>query len=102
MEIAATDGNLRFSVADEESISPVVAALVRNPIRIRAVIPQHPTVQTSTSPQSPRGNTHDQPSADLALMRKRQGRTGADPKAWLSFLAGQELLVVPHGYGLNW
>ena len=45
VEIDATDGNLRFSVANEESISPVVAALVRNQIQIRAVIPQQPTIQ---------------------------------------------------------
>jgi ABC-2 type transport system ATP-binding protein len=45
VEIAATDGNLRFSMANEESISPVVAALVRNQIQIRAVIPQQPTIQ---------------------------------------------------------
>jgi len=45
VEVDATDGNLRFSVANEESISAVVAALVRNQIEIRAVIPQQPTIQ---------------------------------------------------------
>jgi len=45
VEIDETDGNLRFSVAIDESISPVVAALVRNQIQIRAVIPQQPTIQ---------------------------------------------------------
>jgi ABC-2 type transport system ATP-binding protein len=45
VEIAATDGALRFSMANEESISAVVAALVRNQIQIRALIPQQPTIQ---------------------------------------------------------
>jgi ABC-2 type transport system ATP-binding protein len=45
VEIAATDRTLRFSVVNEESISPVVAALVRDQIQIRAVIPQPPTIQ---------------------------------------------------------
>ncbi|WP_165372897.1 ABC transporter ATP-binding protein [Pengzhenrongella frigida] len=43
VEIA--DGNLRFCVTQEESISLVVAALVRNELQIRAVIPQQPTIQ---------------------------------------------------------
>jgi ABC-2 type transport system ATP-binding protein len=45
VKVTATEGNLRFSVANQESISPVVAALVRNQIQIRAVIPQQPTIQ---------------------------------------------------------
>jgi ABC-2 type transport system ATP-binding protein len=45
VEISATDRTLRFSVVNEESISPVVAALVRDQIQIRAVIPQQPTIQ---------------------------------------------------------
>jgi ABC-2 type transport system ATP-binding protein len=45
VEVAASGGNLSFSVTNEETISPVVAALVRNQIQIRAVIPQQPTIQ---------------------------------------------------------
>ena len=45
VDLDATDGSLRFSVANEEVISAVVAALVRNQIQIRAVIPQQPTIQ---------------------------------------------------------
>jgi ABC-2 type transport system ATP-binding protein len=44
-DVAATDGSLRLCVPNEESISSIVAALVRNQIRIRAVIPQQPTIQ---------------------------------------------------------
>jgi ABC-2 type transport system ATP-binding protein len=43
--VAATDGSLRLCVPNEESISPIVAALVRSQIAIRAVIPQQPTIQ---------------------------------------------------------
>ena len=45
VEVDASKSNLRFCVANEESISAVVAALVRNQIQIRAVIPQQPTIQ---------------------------------------------------------
>jgi ABC-2 type transport system ATP-binding protein len=43
--VGATHGSLRLCVPKEESISPIVAALVRNQIAIRAVIPQQPTIQ---------------------------------------------------------
>jgi len=45
VEVTADDSSLHFSVAEEASISPVVTALVRNQIQIRAVIPQSPTIQ---------------------------------------------------------
>ncbi|MEO8517624.1 MAG: ABC transporter ATP-binding protein [Dermatophilaceae bacterium] len=45
VDMDATDGNLRFSVASEGAISAVVAALVANQIQIRALIPQQPTIQ---------------------------------------------------------
>ena len=45
VEVDATEANLRCCVADQESISAVVAALVRNQIHVRAVIPQKPTIQ---------------------------------------------------------
>ncbi|MGV8966017.1 MAG: ABC transporter ATP-binding protein [Cellulomonas sp.] len=45
VDTTASAGSLRFSVARAESISPVVAELVRNGLQVRAVIPQQPTIQ---------------------------------------------------------
>ncbi|WP_407345537.1 ABC transporter ATP-binding protein [Pengzhenrongella phosphoraccumulans] len=45
VDIAAADASLTFCVAQEEAISAVVASLVANGLRIRAVIPQQPTIQ---------------------------------------------------------
>ena len=45
VEVDATERTLRLFVSSHESISPVVAALVRRQIQIRAVIPQQPTIQ---------------------------------------------------------
>ena len=45
VEIAAADNSLTLCVAPEEAISAVVAALVGGGLRIRAVIPQQPTIQ---------------------------------------------------------
>ena len=41
---AAGDGHLGVSVDDEDTISSVVEALVRNGLRVRAVVPQRPTL----------------------------------------------------------
>ena len=67
VEIAAADGNLRFSVADEESISPVVAALATR-FRYELSSPSSRQSKTSTSPQSTTGRTHDQPSAGVGTI----------------------------------
>ena len=40
----AGDGHLDVSVDDEDAISSVVEALVRNGLRVRAVVPQRPTL----------------------------------------------------------
>ena len=45
VELAAADGSLHFCVAQQEAISAVVAALVRNGLGIRAVIARQPTIQ---------------------------------------------------------